>query len=69
MIIKFFLKFQNPEENLQGVFVHRKTEDKTWVSGSINWAKTGRHFILETCPKLENEKDCFVWKELEPSHW
>jgi hypothetical protein len=65
----FLFPFQNPKELLQGVFVHRNAEDQTWVSGSINWAKAGRHFTLETCPKLENEKDCFIWKEMDPNHW
>jgi hypothetical protein len=58
--------FQNPEEFLQGIFfVREQTKGQTWVSGSLNWAKAGRHFKLETCPQLENEKDCFIWKELE----
>jgi len=61
--------FQNPEEFLQGVFVHGKTEGQTWVSGSINWAKAGRHFNLETCPKLEDGEDCFIWKEIDPNYW
>ncbi len=65
----FFLKFQNPDEFLQAVFVHGETEGQTWVSGSVNWAKEGRHFKLETCPTLDKEKDCFIWKEMDPSHW
>ena len=65
----YIFKFQNPEEFLQGVFVHGKTEGQTWVSGSVNWAKAGRHFKLETCPRHDNENDCFIWKEVDPSHW
>jgi hypothetical protein len=60
---------QNPEEFLQGVFVHGKTEGQAWVSGGINWAKAGRHFKLETCPKHDDEENCFLWKEMDPSHW
>jgi hypothetical protein len=51
------------------VFVHGRTEGQTWVSGGINWAKAGRHFKLETCPKHEDEEDCFIWKEMDPTHW
>jgi hypothetical protein len=65
---QFFFLIQNPEELLQGVFIYRKTEGQTWVSGSVNWAKAGRHFKLETCPKLKNEKDCFIWKEMDTNH-
>ena len=49
--------------------MHGITEGQAWVSGGINWAKEGRHFKLETCPKHEDEADCFIWKEMDPSHW
>jgi hypothetical protein len=41
----------------------------TWVSGSVNWGKAGRHFKLETCAKIQLESDCFIWMEMDPIHW
>jgi hypothetical protein len=64
----FLFSIKNPEDLLRGIFVHRKAEGQTWISGSVDWAKAGRYFKLETCPKLENEKDCYIWKETDPNH-
>ena len=60
---------QNQKEDLQAVFVHGETGGQVWAAGSINWAKAGRHFKLDTCAVQGEEEDCFIWKEFNPSHW
>jgi hypothetical protein len=32
---------QNKEQHLEGVFVSGKKDGRTFLSGSINWAKAG----------------------------
>ena len=61
--------FQNHMENLQAVFVHGETNGQVWAAGSINWAKAGRQFKLETCAAEEDENACYIWKELDPLRW
>jgi len=60
---------QNADEDLQGVFVHGKTDGQVWAAGSITWARAGRHFKLETCAPEGDEKTCYIWKEIDPHHW
>ena len=60
---------QNEEEDLQSVFVHGKTDGQAWAAGSVNWAKAGRLFKLETCAASENDQECYIWKEIDPSYW
>ena len=63
------ISFQNEGEELQGVFVHGETDGQVWAAGSVNWAKAGRHFRLETCAPEGNETTCFIWKEMDPAFW
>jgi len=51
------------------VFVHGETDGQVWAAGSVNWAKAGRHFMLEACAAVEDEGTCFIWKELDPLRW
>ncbi len=60
---------QNDDENLQSVFVQGETDGQVWAAGSVNWARAGRHFKLETCAPDGDEKTCFIWKEIDPSQW
>ncbi len=60
---------QNVDEDLQGVFVHGETDGQVWAAGSINWARAGHHFKLETCTPEGDEKTCYIWKEMDPHHW
>ena len=69
MLIALKHYFQNHKEQLQAVFVHGNTDGQVWAAGSINWAKAGRHFKLETCAAEEDENACYIWKELDPLRW
>lgn len=60
---------KNPDEDLQAVFVHGKTDGQVWVAGSVNWARAGRVFKLETCAAKAGASDCYLWKEMDSRHW
>lgn len=63
------LTFDNQDEDVQAVFVQSLHGDKTLVSGSLNWAKSGRHFKLETCSTEDANEDCYTWAEVNPMKW
>ena len=43
--------------------------DRQLVSGGINWAKSGRHFKLESCQTVDLTDDCYTWTEIDPKNW
>jgi len=49
--------------------VYNEHSGKPLVSGSVNWAKAGRNFKLEACNLKDSEGDCFLWSEIDKSHW
>ncbi len=50
--------------------MYHENDGQPLVSGSVNWAKEGRSFRIEACNKFVNEEeDCFVWSEVDASHW
>ena len=66
----FFFLYQNDAEFLEANFVYHENDGQPLVSGSVNWAKEGRSFKIEPCNKfVSDEKDCFVWSEVDTGHW
>jgi len=55
---------------LEANFVYHENDGQPLVSGSVNWAKEGRSFKIEPCNKFAtDDKDCFVWSEVDSRHW
>ena len=68
--VEIILLSQNQEEHLQGIFVYGEHMSRTFVSGSVNWAKAGRHFKLEMCAHEEGQADeCYTWSETDTKQW
>ena len=61
------MRFQNPLEKAVAVFVLGETSSgQPWISGSLNWARAGRHFQLSGC---KHEAGCFIWAEVDHDQW
>ena len=60
---------KNESKDIEANFYYASVNERSTISGFVNWDKAGRHFRLEECQTLSGESDCFTWSELDSRQW